>query len=287
MNKRICAAMIKHKLPKEHIEDRLFIIAKGEIKIKMASYGKFKIVEINDDLKRRLIEFVRANRIDVVSIDPFVKSHGVTENDNMDIENVVEAFDEVALEGNVALHLWHHTAKMRGESATVESARGAKALTDLVRSVRILQTMTAVEAAELKIAEPGFYFCAFSGKRNFAPPSESRDWFRLENVDIDNSPLFGDQVGVVTRWIHPGRKSTDLTPDQVETVKEAVRGGNYRAHVLSPLWVGKPIARVLGLDPEDNKATVKAVIKRLLKDAVLKEVSGLSNRNSVVFIEVA
>ena len=41
---------------------------------------------------------------------------------------------------------------------------------------------------------PGFYFRSFNGKRNFAPPADQSDWFKLESIDLRN----GDNVGVVT-----------------------------------------------------------------------------------------
>jgi hypothetical protein len=289
MDKRVAAAMIQHQLTAAEVGGRLFIIAKGEIKLKLAKYGRFKVVEINDALKQELMNFVGKNKIDVVSVDPFVKTHGVSENDNIDIEQVVEAFDDIAEAGQCAVHLWHHTGKMRGEGATVESARGAKALTDTCRSARILETMSKDEAKKLKLQEPGFYFRSFNGKRNFAPPSDKSDWYRLNNV-IVGDPLNGDEVGVVTVWQHPGTNSDAiaLTQEILDQVKVAVRSGEWRADYRAMAWVGRPIARALNLDPEEDGETIKALVKKLVREGVLKEVQGQDTwRRDRMFIVVA
>jgi hypothetical protein len=289
MNKRVAAAMNHHQLTADQIDGRLFIIAKGEMKLKIAKYNRYKTVEVNEALKRELMDFVSKNKIDVVSVDPFVKTHGVSENDNIDVEQVVEAFDDVAEVGQCAVHLWHHTGKMRGEGATVESARGAKALTDTCRSARILETMSKEEARKLQLQEPGFYFRAFNGKRNFAPPSDKSDWYRLTNVVVGDV-FSGDDVGVVTTWQHPGAEANAiaLTQEVLDQVKVAVRSGNWRAHHLSPAWVGKPIARALNLDPDEDGERLKALVKKLVRDGVLKEVQGQDRwRKDCIYVVVA
>jgi hypothetical protein len=289
MNKRVAAAMSHHQLTTEAIGGRLFIIAKGEMKLKLAKYGRYKVVEVDDALKQRLIDFVTKNKIDVVSVDPFVKTHGVSENDNIDIEQVVEAFDDVAEAGQCAVHLWHHTGKMRGEGATVESARGAKALTDTCRSARILETMSKDEAKKLKLQEPGYYFRSFNGKRNFAPPSDKSDWYRLNNVVVGDA-FNGDDVGVVTVWQHPGAEASAIavTQEVLDQIKAAVRSGNWRADYRSTAWVGRPIARALNLDPDEDAVVIKTLVKKLLRDRVLKEVQGQDAwRRDRLFIVVA
>jgi hypothetical protein len=50
----------------------------------------------------------------------------------------------------------------------------------------------------------GFYFRAFNGKRNFAPPAAESDWFKLESLMLAN----GDDVGVVTMWASIRRLGT-------------------------------------------------------------------------------
>ena len=137
-----------------------------------------------------LIKLMLDQKADVLSIDSFIRTHEVNENDNSAMLEVVECFEEIALGGKCAVHLWHHTRKASsGEQITVASARGAGAIADAFRSYRMLETMTEKEHEQLlgiapDMLAPGFYFRGFNGKRNFAPPAEQSDWFKLENIEI-------------------------------------------------------------------------------------------------------
>ena len=220
-------------------------------------------------LIKGLTTFVIENKIDVLSMDPFISTHAVNENLNAQIRDVVEqVYGSIAQDGNCAVHLWHHTRKSGGGEVSVESARGAAAFVDTCRSVRILETMTQAEADKLSLSNhPGFFFREFSGKRNFAPPAEDSVWYRHVSVPLHNQS--SDNVGVVERWQRPEAKSVELTEDNIKQITERVAAGQYRENIQAEAWVGKPVAEVLGLDPEDDKASVKKTIKQLLKEGVL------------------
>ena len=93
---------------------------------------------------------------------------------------------------------------------------------DACRSVRILETMTKEEALKLKLEHSSYYFRAFNGKLNFARPVEQSDWFRFENVALDNHPVFGDEVGVATHWVHPGTLEAVLSDITLIQIKAEV-----------------------------------------------------------------
>jgi len=123
----------------------------------------------------------------VLSIDSFIRTHKVNENDNSAMQEVVECYEDIAVEGRCAMHLWHHTRKIGGEKATIEAARGASAFIDACRSARVLETMSAKDHEQLKqiqpdMLPPGFYFRGFNGKRSFAPPADQSDWFKIESI---------------------------------------------------------------------------------------------------------
>jgi hypothetical protein len=123
------------------------------------------------------------------------------------------------------MHLWHHTRKSGGEKVTIESARGAIAFIDACRSARILETMSAKEHEQLAGIEPGmlapgYYFRAFNGKRNFAPPAEQSDWFKIESLVLAN----GDNVGVVTAWRYPASQAA-IPPEAIERILAEIDRG--------------------------------------------------------------
>ena len=291
VDKRIVAAMKHYGLKQEDIGDRLFVKAKGENKIKIATLKNGRAIERNEALIKGLIEFMIANKIDVLSIDPFVKTHGVHENDSGAIQAVVECYDDIAEKAKCAVHLWHHTRKSGGEEASVESARGAIAFVDACRSVRILETMTKNEATKLKLQEgtSSRYFREFLGKLNFAPKEDQSTWYKLENVLLENAgALFGDEVGVVTRWTHPGAEEPKLSPDIIQKIRKAV--GHelvWRNYVTAEMWIGEAIAPVLDLNADADMYEVKKAVKKLIEMNVLKKVRGKNAKREEKWFVVA
>ena len=57
------------------------MIAKGEIKFKIARQERGEVIRNESDI-RKLINIMIKNRGDVLSIDSFVRTHKVNENDN-------------------------------------------------------------------------------------------------------------------------------------------------------------------------------------------------------------
>jgi RecA-family ATPase len=83
---RRVGAVLKHfKISREKIEGWLFVDSFRNQPLRVASLEKGEIVFPDDDaLTKALIE----NRIDVLILDPFVKTHSVSENDNAAIDRV-------------------------------------------------------------------------------------------------------------------------------------------------------------------------------------------------------
>ena len=293
MDKRIAAAMRHYRLTKADVGGRLIVIAKGELKIRVARNVKGEVQRNERDVKR-LTDLMIEKQADVLSVDSFIRTHGVNENDNSAIQEVVECFEEVAIEANCAAHLWHHTRKGNGEGATIESSRGAQAFIDSCRSVRILETMTKKERDDLlgavpDIGQAGWYFREFNGKRNFAPTAEDSNWFRYVSIELDNETSFeegGDNVGVVTPWQYP---KLDLSTARSQMGRESAlaavgRGGPWRASSRSEKepWVGVPIAGALGLDLTDKRARneVAKLIKDWIGAGLLRVVEGLDEKRT-------
>src|SRR6185437_2133171 len=79
----------------------------------------------------------------------------------------------------------------------------AKAISDAMRTVRLLNFMSAkyAEDAGLMEIERTCYFRIDRGKANYSAPSKKAIWRRFETVDLAN----GDSVGVVVPWEYPGQ----------------------------------------------------------------------------------
>jgi hypothetical protein len=277
MNKRVAAVMKHFKLKPSDIDGRLFMLGKEEVAVRIAKSEHFA-VQIVELQVQGLINIIRELKIDILSIDPFVLTHGVNENDNSAIRDVVKAYDRVAFEARCSVHLWHHNRKANGAETSTDSVRGASSFVDACRSVRMLERMSAEEAVEHDIKVPNEHFREFSGKRNFAPPEGEGFWYKTESVELDNGgPLFGDGIVVVTPWIHPNKNaSNDLSPGTINMIKSAVTEGQWRDSIQAAMWVGRAIAPII---KNDNKAVLKTIIERLMRSGDLKRVRG-KDKNS-------
>jgi hypothetical protein len=294
MDKRIRAAMKHHGVTKEDIGDRLFVFAKGEISFKIATERNGK-VERNEKVIDALTKFMIEKRADVLSIDSFIRAHAVNENSNVPIEQVIECFEEIAVGARCCVHLWHHTRKGKGDGdgISVEATRGAQSFIDACRSVRVLETMSKADARKLGVEDEKNYrryFRVFSGKRNFAPHIENSDWFYIAGVNLNNVPagslMDGDSIGVVETWTAgEAQKAAALSPEIIGKIKQAVADSEWREDVRASMWVGKAVAPLLGLDPDDDQEEVKRRIKQLIKDGVLKTIPGRKeDRKPCLFI---
>jgi hypothetical protein len=229
MDKRIAAVMRQYELTPKDIGDRLIVIGKGEVKIKVVRQLRTGDVERNEQTIQALTRLVLKHRADVLSIDSFIRTHKVNENDNSAIEEVVECYEDIAVAGRCAVHLWHHTRKPSGsgEKISIESARGASAFIDACRAVRVMEKMTAKEHKELKqikpdLLSPGHYFRAFNGKLSFAPPADQSDWFEIKNITLLN----GDDVGVATTWRYPASQAA-IDPEVAECIIREIGEGTF------------------------------------------------------------
>jgi RecA-family ATPase len=149
LTRRIQAAAMHYELTADDLGDRLFVDSGRDQRLVIATTTRdgAKIVRPVAD---SLVEEIKARRIDVLTIDPFVSCHEASENDNQAIDMIVKEWASIADRSGCAVQLVHHTRKASpGETeVTAESARGAKALTDACRSVQVINRMTKDEAGK-------------------------------------------------------------------------------------------------------------------------------------------
>jgi len=219
-----------------------------------------------------LIAELREKRIDVLSIDPFVSSHAVSENDNMAIDMVAKEWARIADICDCSINLVHHVRKGNGAEANADSARGASSLIGAARSVMVFNRMSKEEAEKLGVAEDEarFFFRVDNDKANLAPPG-STTWYRMNNVDLDN----GDAVGVACPW-KPKDLFDGITTAHLMRVQKAVGAGNWRESPQASAWVGHPVAEALMLDAEDqrDKKRIIGMLKEWVRNGVLEVVEG-------------
>ncbi|MEM7695293.1 MAG: bifunctional DNA primase/polymerase [Pseudomonadota bacterium] len=272
MNRRLEAACQHFGI--EGDVEGLFVNVGFEQPLMMATPDKTG-VKIDRELTDAIIAEVRNLRVDVLVVDPFVSTHQVNENDNGAIDVVAKEWARIANEANCAVHLIHHTSKLRGFEATVEHSRGAISLINAARYARALNPMTADEAAAFGIKEAWRHLRVDDGKANYAPRAEAAHWFAHTSVHLAN----GDNVGVVTPFTLPNATDgvTVTHLDEVMRLAGEKEGPErYREDVRAKAWIGHMIADVIGADMEDpaDKKRVKASLAMWLKSGALKVVEG-------------
>jgi hypothetical protein len=248
------------------VDGRLYVDSGRDQRCVIATetdYGARIAQPVYEQIKTQLLE----RGIDVLTIDPFVSSHEVSENDNRAIDAVVKAWGRLADECNCSINLVHHVRKGNGAETNADSARGAKALVDAARSVNVFNRMSPDEASLAGIAEDqrGFYFRVQNDKANLAPP-EKASWYRMNNVSLDN----GDQVGVACPWKWP-ELFEGISTRHLIAVQAAVAKGEWRLDVRSgDAWIGVPVAKTLDLDPKKHAKRIAKVVGEWVENEALK-----------------
>jgi len=249
-------------------------------------------VPVVNALKQEL----REKRVDCLILDPFIRTHGVSENDNNAFEQVATVFAEIADEVDCSIELVHHTRKPPpggdGER-TVDDGRGASSLIAKARSARVLNVMTKTEANDVGI-EPNkrsLHFRIDNGKANMQPPAETAKWRKLVSVPLDNATADDpeDWVQVATQWEMPGALE-GVTSAHLSQVIATVRAdGEYRADPRAAKWIGKLVANVIGADLKEpiGERKVKRALKAWFQSKALAEREGKdASRRTVAFVEV-
>ena len=273
IERRVVATMIHHNIRPEDIGNRLLINSGRDTDL-LVAVEDGKGMTICMPVVDRLEQELREKQIDVLVLDPFVSTHGVSENDNTKIDRVVKTFAGIAGRAGAAIELVHHSRKTQGGETTVEDSRGASAVLAAVRSARTLNRMSQSEADRLNIPPEDAVrlFRADDGKANLAPMG-SATWFRMASVCLDNgTPSHpADWVGVVEPYQLPPLMD-GLTVHDTLRVQEALsEAGGARASEQADDWAGHIIGEALGIDTgqKAGEKRVAAMIAQWRKSGVL------------------
>jgi hypothetical protein len=204
LNRRLAAICQHFDIPMEELRGWWFMTSGNEVPLRVAK--GYSNLTIDTRLIKCITEAIGDNQIDATILDPLVTLHGVPENDTGKMDTVVRIFAGIADTQDCAIELSHHTRKLLAGSTAdyaVDDMRGASALKDAMRAVRMLNLMTKTDAEGVGIpeVERASYFRVDRVKGNNAAPPSAAIWRKFVNVDLPNS----DEVGVVVPWEFPGQ----------------------------------------------------------------------------------
>lgn len=222
IERRIIAAMLHHNIPTKALEN-IFYSSGIDAPLILAKSTRDGVV-VNKSAIDSTVKYINDNKIVMLIVDPFVKSHEVDENNNMHIDKVVWCFQRISNRTGCAICLVHHTRKPganqkgAGDSNT---ARGASALINAARVAHTINSMDEKEAKEFHIEKERckWFFRLDNAKANLQPPAERADWFERHSVTLPNT----DDVGTVERAdiadLAEAKRSEEYTGERADLAK--------------------------------------------------------------------
>jgi RecA-family ATPase len=208
LDRRVVAVCQHYDIPQQELEGWLFVTSGTQLGLKVAN--GYSDLKIDTPLIEKITKTIVKYGFDVFIVDPLVTLHNVPEGDNNKMDTVIRIFTRIADICDCSIDIAHHTRKpgVGMFELTADDARGASAIRDAVRSLRVLNVMSASEAQQLGIDEFErlSYFRVDLGKANTVAPAKKATWHKFENVELPN----GDNVGVVTAWNRPDEKAPEV-----------------------------------------------------------------------------
>jgi hypothetical protein len=296
LSRRMFAARLHHGVSADDVGGWLFLAAPGKRIGKLLAQGQHGAVQgsMGEILEAAIIR----RRPDLVALDPFKKTHAVSENDNTLIDIVIETLTDLAIKHDIAVDAPHHTAKGPPDPGNPNRGRGAGAGKDAGRLIYTLTAMSIEEAQGFGIdeAQRRSLVRMDSGKVNIAPPLHQAKWFRLVGVPLNNATALypnGDNVQVAEPWTPPDlwqNTSVDLLNRILSDIDAGFPDGNRYSAAGSATeraaW--KVITKHA---PDKGEGQAREMVRNWLKNGVLvtelydnpvtrKKVSGLRVDNT-------
>jgi hypothetical protein len=280
LRRRIRALCIHYNIPREELKGWLFLWAPG------ASEGKLMELDRHGNpivgaLRDKLRALINHYKLDLIGLDPFVKTHGVGENDNSLIDMVIQVLVNLIHETGIAGDVPHHVSKPArsgggDEPGDANRGRGASAMKDAARLVYTLNVMAKDDAKKLGVKEEDrwAYVRMDKGKVNIVPPFRQAKWFHLQGVAIGNATEMypaGDEIQIVERWIPPDVMGA-ISDEQMDEILDKIEEG--MPDEIRYTHVGSAKARaawkvVVDVVPGVTEEQAREIINTWVKNGVL------------------
>jgi hypothetical protein len=204
MQRRIKAVLDHYNIPRAELKGWLFCATPKLAKIAMMQ-GQTRVL---GPLEQQIKDAVARCNPDLISLDPFVKTHSLEENSSGDMDFVCDLLARMAVSFNIAVDSPHHTHKGTTIPGDADSGRGSSGIRDAGRLVYTLCAMTEDEATTFSISpeDRHQYIRLDPSKVNIVRHAAKAEWFRLVGVAIGNATEkypSGDNIQVAEPWSPP------------------------------------------------------------------------------------
>jgi AAA domain/Zinc-binding domain of primase-helicase len=225
LQRRIKAVLDHHKIARAELKGQLFCASP-----KLAKLAEMKNrTRAIGPLEQQIRAAIERRKPDLISLDPFVKTHSLEENDSGDMDFVCDLLARMAVEFNLAVDSPHHVHKGQVTPGDADSGRGSSGIRDAGRLVYTLCPMSEAEAKTFDInpEDRGSYIRLDTAKVNIAARSAKATWFRIVGEAIGNgTPEYpnGDTVQVVETWSPPSTWA-DTTAEGLNAILNEIARG--------------------------------------------------------------
>jgi AAA domain/Primase C terminal 2 (PriCT-2)/RepB DNA-primase N-terminal domain len=276
LKRRMLALMKYHGISHDDVRGWLFVSAPGR------SAGK--LLEADPVTRRTVVGTLAANieaaiarrKPDLVSLDPFVKSHSAEENNNTVIDEVAQILTDLGSKHNIGADAPHHVSKGAADPGNADKGRGASAMVDAARLVKTLTPMSAAEAKAFGIREEDRrqFIRVDNGKVNLARSGGVAQWFELIGVPLDNgTELYpnGDTIQVVRPW-SPPQVWADLSNATLNQILDKIDAGLPDGERYTDGAAAKARAawRIVVATTNKTEGQAKEMIKAWIKSGTLE-----------------
>ncbi|MGO4438556.1 AAA family ATPase [Rhizobium sp. RAF56] len=281
LKKRIGAAMRHYGIKDEDVRGRLLYAVPGRKSGKLVEAdlkGRPRVGALKEYLEKAIAE----TGAEFICLDPLKKLHGVGENDNTGMDEVIGVLADIAIEMDVAIdapqHARKNMSKDAAEAGSADQARGASSTVDAMRFVKTLMKMTPKEAQQFAISEGvrKLYVRTDTAKLNLVPPSREATWFKLTGVALANATAsYGrsDNIVVAERWQPPSLWLGLDASMQERILSEIEKGMDDGEKYSIAANVGKRcVSNAFAKhDATQSKADARLIVKEFIKGGLLRE----------------
>jgi len=214
-------------------------------------------------LEKYIRDAIDRRQPDLVSLDPFVKTHSLEENDSGDMDFVCDLLARMAVEFEIAVDSPHHVHKGQMSPGDADSGRGSSGIRDAGRLVYTLTPMSENEAKifNIPVEKRWEYVRLDSAKVNIAARSGVAEWFHIVGQNIGNATEEypgGDTVQVVEPWSPPDAWK-DTTNETLNAILNDIDIGLVDEN-------GKPTGQRYSNAPKAEKRAVWPVVQKHYPD---------------------
>jgi hypothetical protein len=277
LRRRLCAVMKHHGISHSDIKGWLFVSAPGRSAGKLLEIDPITKCTKTGELTANLEAAITRRKPDLVSLDPFVKSHSAEENNNTVIDDVVQILTNLAAKHNIAVDAPHHVSKGAADPGNADKGRGASAMVDAARLVKTLTQMSEAEARIFGIQDEDRkqFIRVDNGKVNIARGGGPAQWFELIGVSLDNgTELYphGDTIQVAKPW-KPPELWADLSDALLNKILDKIDAGLPGGERYSDAAKADRRAAwkiVAEMASEKSEGQAKEIIKAWVRSGVLE-----------------